>query len=418
MNNKEFKYLKINDRVHIIAYEIDRASARVKIMYHAGGSWNEQDQDRGKKHLLEHCIVARTKEMNYEQVKDWTRKNDIFLNAGTGPVSMNVNGQCHFSDLMPTFRALWEMAINPTFDQSDLDREKAIVLREISQRSGNPDYKLHFEIMKAIYTPDSIQNFPVLGDPEMVKMTTLEDFQRLNQQNLDQSQLLITVSGRGIDLDQIQSLVSQQISTNTPLDLDFEPTSILKDFKFLPFVHEFAHEHAEATFIIPALVDHGNREVRAIISNLFFYNHGLIYERLREEKQLIYSMSSSFGINPAILEIELQAEAKYIVEIKSNILDILNNYEQYLSEQKFEEFKQIYLKREEIQADAANFVTGFTKGNLLSYNVYDEFKDFSKRVQATTFEHVKDYLEMLKGNLDKMQILVVSKDSKINDLAL
>ena len=418
MQNQEFKYLKLSERIHLIAYEIDRASSNVKIQYHVGGAWNEQHQDRGKKHLLEHCIVARTKELNHEQVKDWEREKDIFLNAATGSVMMNVTGSTHYSNLMETFETLWEMAINPTFSQTDLDREKAIVLREISQRRGDPNYKLYFETMKAVYTADSIDNFETLGDSEMVAQTTLEDFYRLNQQNLDLSQMVITISGQGIDLEQIKSLAGQLNNKEKPLELDFSPKSELNKFQYLPFVHEFAHEHAEATFIIPVPFNFENREVRAIISNLIFSNHGLLYERLREEKQLVYSMSHYFEQQPAVLGIELRSEVKYLDQIKHEILDILSNYEEYLSEQKFEQFKRIYLMREEIQADAPGFVTSFTKNALVTYNKYDEFKDFSNRVQATTFDQVKKYLAILKNNLSEMQILVVSKDKSIESLKL
>lgn len=192
-------YLKINYRTHLFIQELDRKKTEIEIIFHAGGSFFEKPEDRGKKHLLEHCIASRTKDMDFQALKDWQFRESILINAYTGPLTMGFTAEGHKTDFQKMFEVLWEMAITPTFDQSILDREKEIVLREISQTRGDPNYQLYFDVNALVFTEDSYSNHQVLGDEKMVAQTTIQDLYRLHRESLEQSHILILLSGGGID---------------------------------------------------------------------------------------------------------------------------------------------------------------------------------------------------------------------------
>ena len=85
--------------------------------------------------------------------------------------------------------------MQPVLLQADLDREKEIVLREISERSGDPNYVLYYDTLKQIFTSDSLDNNQVLGLAEEVATTTVADFTRIYQQILTDSHLIFKISG-------------------------------------------------------------------------------------------------------------------------------------------------------------------------------------------------------------------------------
>lgn len=199
-------YEKINERIHILHYPLERFRFEIELILHCGGSVFEKEQNRGQKHLLEHCIASRTKDLDFQALKDFQFASNVSLNAYTGPVTMGLTATGHRDDLQKVLAILWEMLNKPTFEQSILDREKEIVLREISERRGDPAYELHYFVQNQIFTKDSIENHEVLGDPDKVATTTILDFQNLHSQSLEDSQIIIQIGGGQIDMAKIKEI--------------------------------------------------------------------------------------------------------------------------------------------------------------------------------------------------------------------
>ena len=203
-------YQKLSPQIHLVCQPLDRFRVEIEIILHAGGSIFEMDENRGKKHLLEHCIASRTKEMDFQALKDFQFSQNLILNAYTGPMTMGLTATSHKNDFEKALKLLWEMATDPTFDQSILEREKEIVLREISERRGDPAYELYYHIQNQIFEEGSLDTHEVLGESEKVAKTTLEDFKKLHTQNLQDSHIIIQISGGGIDLAKIKQICQYQ----------------------------------------------------------------------------------------------------------------------------------------------------------------------------------------------------------------
>lgn len=192
-------YLQISPFLHLVISLADRQKVNLEVLFNTGGSLFENPEDRGRMHLLEHCICGRTRDMDFWQLKDFAFRNNIIFNAYTTPTSMAVNAMDHISDFESILKILLEMAFSPTFEESILEREKDIVLREINERRGDPNYQLHFEVMEQIFTKDSLENHQVLGNSEVVTETTLQDMKRLYGEMLGRSIAIIELSGGGFD---------------------------------------------------------------------------------------------------------------------------------------------------------------------------------------------------------------------------
>lgn len=199
-------YQQLSPQIHLICQPLDRFRVEIEIVLHAAGSLFEESQDRGKKHLLEHCIASRTRELDFQALKDFQFSQNLLLNAYTGPQTMGLTASSHRDDFEKALELLWQMATSPTFDQSILEREREIVLREISERRGDPAYELHYFVQNQIFTTDSVEVHEVLGSSDQVAQTTLADFAKLHRQNLQDSQIIIQVSGGGIDLELIKKI--------------------------------------------------------------------------------------------------------------------------------------------------------------------------------------------------------------------
>jgi len=419
------KYLKPSPFIHILSQPLERKKLELEIIYSSGGSWFESPEDRGKKHLLEHCIASRTKNLNFQELKDLEFRENISLNAYTGPITMGLTATSHYTDFRKITDLLIEMALEPTFDQEILDKEKEIVLREISERRGDPNYRLYYDTSKAIFTPDSYNNHETLGDSEKVALTSLEDFRNLQSQNLNKSHLIISLSGGGIELDYLQEKLQKHLlknpnwnGVNDKNDINYNAPTQFQDFKFLPVVHELAHSHAEISVFLKCPINLENKAALQVFDSLFLKYGGVLYDRLRDELGLVYGIQSSFDNRTQTLGIELSCEIQYIQKILDEIKSVFGDFNKNFRPQKFNEFKNLIQKRIDIAQDTLGASTNFTESMLLKYGVAQTYGEYSQKLQSTTQEEIESIYNFIMENQTQQRVVVVSKDSAISDLNL
>jgi predicted Zn-dependent peptidase len=420
-------YTKITPFIHLITNSCDRPKLDIEIVMTAGGSVFEAEQDRGRKHLMEHCIATRTQSMDMKTFKDWQFRESIMINAYTSPTVLAVNATTHPTKFQIAFEACAEMIFNPCFDQEVLDQEREIVLREISERSGNPEYITYYHTMNQIFEPNSLDSHETLGSAEAVAKTTVEDMIRLHHQNLQNSHIIIKVSGGGVDTDFIQSKIQDYLAQNdlvttqditdssSKLAIDYRPFNSLKTFGYQPVVHELAHEHSELTIFIPCTVEVNNKATRKFFDELFMRFYGKLYHRLRDEKGYIYSMYSQFREDLNMLEINLSCEIEYIEPVVDQIKAIFGNWAENFDEQKFLDFKNIIKIKLDMANDSINAITKFVESGLIEYGVAQSFQEYEQELDSVTASDIEQFYQDIQKNLPKMQVVAVSKSEQIKE---
>jgi zinc protease len=422
-------YLQIEPFVHLILEPLNRKKFEIELIYSSGGSWFEKPQNRGKKHLLEHCIASRIKNMDYKTFKNFQFENNIFLNAFTSPLNMGLNATGHKVDGEQMLDIILEMAFQPTFDQQILDQEKEVVLREISERSGDPNYRLHYQTMEKVFTSSSYENHQTLGDSQMVKQTTIADFNSLHQENLENSHIILCLSGNAVKLEKAVSKIKQYLSQKQDLAImaiqnektkkpvNFYPGSIFQDFKVLPVVNKLAHKHVDFSIYIPCRLDFNNKPVSKIFEELFLKYYGVLYSRLRDELGFVYGLYSSFNFETQNLLINLSCEQKYVKQIILEIQDVFGNFKKYYDPIKFKNLKSIITKKVDISKDTLGSETGFAQNSLLTFGVVENFDDYRKRIKKVTKQDLYSFYTNLEQGLDNKKIVLVSQDESVNEYA-
>ena len=418
-------YILKGSNVHILAQPLERKKFEIEVILTSAGSWFEDPEDRGKRHLVEHCVASRTKDLNFQGLKDFEYRENIVLNAYTQPITMGLTATGHFSDFRKMVDLLLEMTFEPTFDQEILDREKEIVLREISERRGDPSYRLHFDTMKEVFSADSFSNHEVLGDSELVAQTTLADFHKLHRQNLEKSQLMFLLSGGGIEMDYFQTKLDEYLSrselfnTSKPkTPINFQVDNTFNDFKVLPIVNELAHDHAELSVFLPCAVSFENKPTLQIFENLFLKYGGILYDRLRDELGLVYGLQSNFDKNLQVLDIYLSCEIQYIKTINDEIKNVFSDFDKYFNPQKFSEFKDIVKKKLDISQDTLGAGSVFTQSMLRTYGIAETYDEYADRLMKVTADDIREIYEYVKSNLDKSRVVMVSNNEEIKKVEL
>jgi predicted Zn-dependent peptidase len=421
------KYLHPRPYIHIFLQPLSRKKVELEVVLLAGGSWFEDSENRGRKHLMEHCIVSRTKDMDFKTYKDYQFRNNITANAYTAPKTMGLEIAGHCSDFALMSDMILEAAFHPVFNQEDLDREREIVLREISERRGEPAYRLHFDCMQQIFTTDSYSNHQVLGSAEQVAKTKVEDMIELHKKSLAQGHIVIVAHGGGIDeailLQQLEeklaikdTFVEAMEQSNIRLEAHYGVENVFLDFQYKPIVHPLAHKHVESTIFVPIAYTEQTQATYYFYQHLFLKYGGALYDRLRDELGLIYSMQTYYHDDLQVLEINLSSEQQYVEIIVKEVTKVLGDFAQNFNVQKFHDLRSIIKKKIDISTDTLGMDTQFILNQMMMWNTPKSYDDFLIELDQVTEADLEKVYTDIALNLERMKVVCTSTEASITEL--
>lgn len=397
----------------------DRETAKMELWYSHGGSWYEPEFDRGRRHLLEHCLVSRTKDLNETQFREYCFAHNIQYNAFTSPSVINLSAKSHRDDVLIMARTMAELYFAPTFTEDVLNSEREIVLRELADRTGDPDYTLWKDITAQIFTHDSLEAHEVLGEEEAVASTQLTDFHRMYDQIRQDSTTLISISGGGISEESIlNELQKYTIPDHQVKDLPHTFRNKLAVTGFQPIHHSLAHQAATISLIIPMHVTFANRPLRGIFSELFLgWNGSGLYDYLRDERGLVYGYNFAFDEPGQFLRFDLNCELRLVTVILDAIYEYFNDFNKCFREEKFDVLKKVTLKKFQQNRDSIGFDPNFLVNNILYYNEYENSFQYEERIKATTVKEIEAMYNSIRSSWLQSTAIVTSRDEGVKSLS-
>lgn len=414
------KYIKISDKIKLFVDERnDRKKFNLELIYSRGGSLYEKDGQKGRRHLMEHCIVSETSSMDLDGVKAFCLENNVMLNAWTDNKNIALIGESHVNNFSKVFDMYLEFFVSPTFTQKTLDREKSIVLKEIIDRTGEPSYQLMRYMCKQIFTEDSEFNNEVLGEVEDVSSTTLGDMQDDFDRMLEESELLVFISGGGIDLDFVTGKL-EKISG----DLGGSFTSVVEAKNVFKkpsapeaVINDLAHSDTELNIHIPFDITIDNLACRSIFLELFFsYNGGAVYNILREEKGLIYGYHAGFYKSVEGLDMEMNCSLGDVKDIVDSVEEVFSNFEKYFSTKKFETIKNASVEKNEIMSDKIDFEKNFVKKGWSNFGVFLPLDKYIASLDKVSEDDIRKMYTDFRKKFDDKKVVLVSKDKKAEEV--
>lgn len=134
------------------------------------GSRNEDKENNGISHFLEHMIFKGTESKTAREIAESFDSIGGQVNAFTSK-----EYTCYYAKVLDTHASfaldvLADMFFNSSFDNEELKKEKNVVYEEIKMYEDTPDDIVHDVLSKGVYESHSL-GYPILGTEE-----TLETF--------------------------------------------------------------------------------------------------------------------------------------------------------------------------------------------------------------------------------------------------
>lgn len=131
------------------------------------GGRDEEPNEHGISHLLEHMAFKGTKKRTARQIAEEIEQVGGDLNAATSSETTAYFASVLKTDMPLAVDVLSDILANPTFDPAELKREQNVIVQEIGASEDNPD-DLVFDYLQSTAFPNQPIGRSILGTPETV----------------------------------------------------------------------------------------------------------------------------------------------------------------------------------------------------------------------------------------------------------
>ncbi|MGH7785651.1 MAG: M16 family metallopeptidase [Candidatus Binatia bacterium] len=158
------------------------------------GSRFEQRAQGGISHFLEHLLFKGTARRSAAQIAEEIDAIGGVLNAFTGK-----EYTCYYARVLSEHTAiatdlLADLFLSSRLDAEEIDRERSVVLQEISQSEDTPDDYIH-DLFNLHYWPQHPLSFPVCGTSTTVQAFARQDFVDFLAARYRPDRLIIAAAG-------------------------------------------------------------------------------------------------------------------------------------------------------------------------------------------------------------------------------
>ncbi|MFD3445514.1 M16 family metallopeptidase [Microbacteriaceae bacterium 4G12] len=168
-------------------------SAAIGIWVHTG-SRNENEQNNGISHFLEHMFFKGTKTRSAREIAESFDSIGGQVNAFTSK-----EYTCYYAKVLDehaeyALDILADMFFHSTFDEGELNKEKNVVYEEIKMYEDTPDDIVHDLLTKATYETHPL-GYPILGTEERLATFTGDTLRQYIKDQYTPENVVVSIAG-------------------------------------------------------------------------------------------------------------------------------------------------------------------------------------------------------------------------------
>lgn len=382
------------------------------------GSINETDKNNGVAHFLEHLFFKGTTKYPTGEFDKILETKGAITNAATSKdfthyyICIPSN---HFEIAMDMHA---DMLMNPQIPRKELEKERKVVLEEISKNNDNPETKLYDNMINSFYTIHPYKR-KVIGKKEIIQNITREEILDFYNNWYNPSNMITVVVG-DIETENTINLIKQKF--NKKENKKCKNTDYKADKNIEKQVLVETEDKVKTGYMMIGFrgVPQENRKdsfaLDVLATILGDGRSSKLYQAVKEQKQLAYSISAGHASmkDDSILYIRANFIPTNKDKVKKAIFDEINKIKNgNIDELEIATAKNI-IERDtfysrESTANIANEL-GYTTLVYGDTNYYEEYINNIKKITKSDLEKVaKKYLN---PNQAVISILLPEKKNK------
>src|SRR3989338_9239048 len=184
-------------------------SATVGLWVEVGARY-ESPEVNGISHFLEHMAFKGTTTRTAKQIAEEIESVVGHLNAYTSKENTAYHARVLEHDVPLALEIIADIIQNSTFDPSEVNRERHVILQEIGQTQDTPD-DIIFDYFQETAFPNHSLGRPILGSPDNVRRIQQDDLKTYMSQEYSSSRMIFAATG-AINHEKIVELCQKHFS--------------------------------------------------------------------------------------------------------------------------------------------------------------------------------------------------------------
>jgi len=319
--------IEIND-FKIILNQDSKAKTTMVESYISSGFINENIENAGISHLLEHVVTEGWKKCGENGCQAYWKKKGVLTNASTGQTTVQyyMHGLKEYTYDMLDY--ITSISINPEITQSRMDKEIKAVQNELMIHAAHPQMGLYNLLNKMLFRLEGLivqDDMPL--QLENLNHYTVDQLKSWCKRFYGSGNIIFVMSGN-FSKSQVINLLQKKLKKARPVKMIPQYNDIFKPGNQVSFLKNDNIENTNIAFAFHAPIYQTDMGVFYIEFFKEFIGSGitsLLMEELREKKQWIYNVNLDNYTSPygTFLIIEIATKNKHIKNVISNTLKIL-----------------------------------------------------------------------------------------------
>lgn len=254
------------------------------------GSRYETAEQNGISHFLEHLFFKGTERRTAKQIAQEIDAVGGILNAFTDREYTCYHAKVLHEDLPLAFDILSDVFLHARFPEEEIERERTVVLAEISEGEDSPDHYAHILFDLGFWPGDALSR-PIIGSAETVSRFRREDFVRFVEQRYRPDRVLVAAAG-AVDHDWLVEQVSREFGGLQGVSA---PTEFMSPRPELSLrMHQKNLEQVQMLIGVPGLSKTDPRRYAGYVLNTILGDgmSSRLFQEIRENRGLAYSVAS------------------------------------------------------------------------------------------------------------------------------
>ena len=381
------------------------------------GSRIEDEEISGVSHFIEHMLFKGTRNRTSKQIASEIDNLGGQINAFTSKECT-----CYYVKLLDShidigIDVLSDMILNSKFNEDDLDKERSVIIEELKMYEDSPEDLAYDLLTENIYKHDPL-GMNIIGTEESLNRLNREKLLDYFNKYYVPNNSVIAISGN-FNFDEIINKIEEKFKVWKKRDVNVDIKKA--EFKSCFLTKNKDIEQVNLAMSLEAVPLENDKEVYALaVINTVFGGSisSRLFQKIREEKGLVYSIYSSQSLYRKCGELGIFASMsnEHLKEVYESIIEeikIMKKY--YLTDQEIKESKE-QLKGSYILGLESTSSRMMSIGRALLLNSkVESTDDILKSIDNVDRETVKIVIDKI-FNLDKLGVCIVGRDVEENKL--
>ena len=375
------------------------------------GSRIEDEEISGVSHFIEHMLFKGTKNRTSKQIASEIDNLGGQINAFTSKECT-----CYYVKLLNShidigINVLSDMILNSKFDKEDLDKERSVIIEELKMYEDSPEDLAYDLLTENIYKDDAL-GMNIIGTEESLKRLNREKLLEYFNKYYVPNNSVISISGN-FNFNEIINKIEEKFKNWKKRDVDIDIKKA--EFKSCFLSKNKDTEQVNLALSLEAVPLENDEEVYALaVINTVLGGSisSRLFQKIREEKGLVYSIYSSQSLYRKCGELGIFASMSndHLKEVYESIIEEIKTMKKhYLTDIEIKESKE-QLKGSYILGLESTSSRMMSIGrSLLLNNKVESTDDILKSIDNVDSEIVKIVIDKI-FNLDKLGVCIVGRN--------